>query len=371
MALINTLDPADVGERLTRWLPTALPGATDVLLSDIHIPASNGMSSQSVLLEARWTLGGVEHAGGLVVRVAPASAGLFPSYDLAREARVMNAVAAGTDAPAPRVIGIEATGEVLGGPFVVMERAYGLVPSDDPPYTVQGWVAELDDAGRARLYDGAIGALASLARTNVEELGLEELALAHLGATPTDQLLAHWHDFYDWARDGRTSPTIDAAWTWLQEHRPAAENPPVLSWGDARLGNLMFGPTQEVTAVLDWELAQVGPPEFDLGFLLFTTRTWTDGLGVPVPSGFPDRADTVARFEELSGVRVGDIDWWEAFAGFRCAALLMRVGNLLIELGALPQDAAMPLTNPASVALAQLLDLPAPGTETGWITGHR
>jgi hypothetical protein len=92
---------------------------------------------------------------------------------------------------------------------------------------------------------------------------------------------------------------------------------------------------------------------------------------VPLPGGFPDTATTLARYQELSGLTVRDIAWWEAFAGIRCAILLLRVGNLLIELGALPADAALPLTNPASVALAQLLDLPAPGVQAGWITGNR
>jgi aminoglycoside phosphotransferase (APT) family kinase protein len=133
----------------------------------------------------------------------------------------------------------------------------------------------------------------------------------------------------------------------------------------------MFGPDQQVTGVFDWEMAAFGPHELDLGYFLFLHRTYTDGLGVPAPEGFPDRAAMVTRYEELSGLTVRDVDWYEAFAGVRGAILLMRVGTLMIDLGALPPDAAMPLANPASYALAALLGLPAPEAESGWITGNR
>lgn len=371
MALINALDPEKVAERLGVWMVDVLPGVSDVSFTDVYIPASNGMSSESVLMEAEWSVGGNRVRQGLVARVAPTSGGLFPDYDLAREARIMNAIANGTHAPAPKVIAVDTSGDILGAPFLLMERAYGDVPSDDPPYTVTGWVMELDDAERATLYDNAVATLAQLARADVKALGLDELLSPELGATPTDQLLAYWRNFYSWAAAGQTSPTIDAAWEWIHANRPAQESAPVVCWGDARLGNLMFGPGQQVTGVFDWELAQIGPHEFDLGFLLFTTRTWSQGLGVPLPGGFPDADAAVRRYEELSGLDVQDIDWWEAFAGVRCAVLLLRVGNLLIELGALPADAAMPLANPASIALAAMLDLPAPGSEAGWITGNR
>ncbi|WP_182379402.1 phosphotransferase family protein [Nocardioides sp. WS12] len=371
MALINSLDPGKVADQLGAWLMNTLPGVSDISFTDVYIPSSNGMSSESVLMEAEWTVDGARVKQGLVARVAPTSGGLFPDYDLEREATVMNAIATGTAASAPKVVAVDTTGDVLGAPFLLMERAYGEVPSDDPPYTVSGWVMDLDDAQRATLYDNALAALAQIGQGDVKALGLEFLVDPALGESPTDRLLAYWRNFYSWAGNGRTSPTIDAAWEWLEVNRPAVESAPAVCWGDARLGNLMFGPEQEVTGVFDWELAQVGPHEFDLGFLLFTTRTWSQGLGVPLPGGFPDPATAVRRYEELSGLKVQSIDWWEAFAGVRCAILLLRVGNLLIELGALPQDAALPLANPASVALAQVLGLPAPSQQAAWITGSR
>jgi aminoglycoside phosphotransferase (APT) family kinase protein len=371
MAVINRLDPSAVRECLGAWLPGVLPGVTDVVVSDVKVNASNGMSSESVLLEAEWTVDGQRRRRGLVARVAPAGGGLFDVYDLGREARVMSALAGATEVPVPRVIACETEGRVLGAPFLLLERAYGQVPSDDPPFTMAGWVLDLPEDQRGVLVDSALGVLAGIHTADWRGLDLGFLARPELGATALEQLWRRWESFYAWTGRGHTSPTIDAAWEWLREHRPKHESAPVVSWGDARLGNLMFGADQKVTGVFDWEMAALGPHELDLGYFLFLNRVYTQGLGVPVPTGFPDRAATVTRYEELSGLEVSDLDFYEAFAGVVGAILLMRVGRMMIDLGALPPDAAMPLANPASVALAAILDLPAPAAQTGWITGNR
>jgi aminoglycoside phosphotransferase (APT) family kinase protein len=118
-------------------------------------------------------------------------------------------------------------------------------------------------------------------------------------------------------------------------------------------------------------MASLGRPEVDLAYFLFFDRLYSSAMGIPRLDGFPDRAATVARFQELTGHTVADLDWFEAWAALRGAILLLRVGNKMIELGLLPTDAAMPLNNPASQVLAALLDLPAPAGQAGWITGHR
>ena len=371
MAVINRLDPATVGECLSAWLPGALPGVTDVTVTGVQVSRSTGMSSESILLDAEWSAGGRRERRGLVARVAPADGGLFDSYDLAREARVMSALAGATAVAVPRVLAHETDRGVLGAPFMLVERCYGQVPPDDPPFTVAGWVLDLPEEQRAALHDGALRVLAGIHTADWRALDLGFLARPELGVTPLDQLWRRWEGFYAWAGRGRTSPTIDAAWEWLGAHRPARESTPVLCWGDARLGNLMFDGEQRVTGVFDWEMVALGPHELDLGYFLFLNRVYTQGMGVPVPAGFPDRDATVARYEELSGLTVRDLDFYEGFAGVVGAVLLMRVGTLMIELGALPPDAALPVANPASAALAAMLDLPAPTAQAGWITGNR
>jgi aminoglycoside phosphotransferase (APT) family kinase protein len=185
------------------------------------------------------------------------------------------------------------------------------------------------------------------------------------------QHIDHWAGFYEWSNAGRRHPTIEAALAWVGENLPTDESPGGLVWGDARLGNMMFGEGGKVTAVLDWEMAAIGPAELDLGWFVFVNRMYTEGLGIPIPEGFLGRDQTVARYAELAGRPISDFDFFEVLAGIRVAAVIMRIGNLMIEMGMLPADNPMPITNPASMVLASMLGLPSPGGAPGWISGHR
>ena len=90
----------------------------------------------------------------------PGTGGLFPGYDLEQEARIMRALSEGSDVPAPRVLFSETDGAVLGGPFLVMERIEGRVPSDDPPYSKEGWVVDLEPDQQAAMMDNAVATVA-------------------------------------------------------------------------------------------------------------------------------------------------------------------------------------------------------------------
>lgn len=173
------------------------------------------------------------------------------------------------------------------------------------------------------------------------------------------------------AVDGTPSPTVDAAFAWLREHQPADPGPAVLNWGDARLSNMIFGPGGEVRAILDWEAATVGPPAGDLAWWLFATRHHTEGIGAPLPPGFPSREEFVARYEELTGHEVKHLDFYETFAALRLSILMHRAGNMMIGAGLLPPDAPMKLNNPASQLLAKLAGLPAPEGAAQSFIGNR
>jgi aminoglycoside phosphotransferase (APT) family kinase protein len=91
------------------------------------------------------------------------------------------------------------------------------------------------------------------------------------------------------------------------------------------------------------------------------------GMGLPRLLGFPSRDATLARYAQLSGRQARQINWFEAYAGLRIAMLVTRTANKLIELG-MAEDTTMSFNNPATIALADLLGLPAPFGELGWIT---
>jgi aminoglycoside phosphotransferase (APT) family kinase protein len=371
MALKNTLDLADVNRRLSTWLPGVLGVDGPVEITGLDFPEASGMSSQTVLFEAIVGDGDARAERGFVVRVPPTGEAVFPDYDIAREARVMSVLANATDVAVPNVITHETTGDVLGTEFLLMDRVYGHVPAYDPPFTTAGFVVDLSPEQRAMMWDSALRTIAGIQSVDPLEHDMGSLRHTDLGDTVIDEELAYWRRFYRWAAGEQRSPTIDAAFERLEATKPTEDGPLVVSWGDGRFGNLMFGPDQQVTGVFDWEMATLGRPEVDLGYWLYFDKVYSLGLGIPRLAGFPGRDATVARFEELTGYEVRDLDWFEAWAALRGACVLVRVGNLMIGHGFLPEGHAMPWNNPTAQVLAHLLDLPQPAGEAGWITGNR
>jgi aminoglycoside phosphotransferase (APT) family kinase protein len=370
MALSNQTDPKQAESRLTAWLETKLPGAQDVRVFGAQVPQHAGLSAETILFEASWTQDGTERHRNLVARVRPTGAAVFPDYDFEAEFRVIDALGR-AGLPVPEALWYEQDTTVLGGEFIVMERLYGRVPTDDPPFTATGWVLDLSPEQQAALCDNALKVMTDIHRADWRALGLDFLDRSELGAAGLDQHLAYWENTFEWAADGDANPTVEAAFEWVRENQPDDDEPLVLNWGDARIGNMLFADDCSVNGVLDWEMVSLGSPELELGWWLFLLRHHTEGIGAPLPPGFPTREETIARYEELSGHAVKHIDFYEAFAGLRLSILMHRAGNMMIAAGLLPPDAPMKLSNPASQLLAKLTGLPAPEGVAQSFIGNR
>ena len=123
-------------------------------------------------------------------------------------------------------------------------------------------------------------------------------------------------------------PAVELGLRWVAEHLPAGPRRTVVH-GDFRSGNLIVG-DDGVRCVLDWELAHVGDPMLDLGWLC--VKTWRFGGGLPV-GGFGQRADLFAAYERAGGGAVdpAHVRFWEAFGCVKWAVMCMHKG--LGELG--------------------------------------
>ncbi|MDT7655768.1 MAG: hypothetical protein QOF38_483 [Pseudonocardiales bacterium] len=126
-----------------------------------------------------------------------------------------------------------------------------------------------------------------------------------------------------------------------------------------------------MAAVLDWEMVALASRELELGWWLFLIRHHTEGIGLPLPEGIPDAAESIARYEQITGHQVRDIDYYEIFAGTRLAIIMVRAAHMMITAGLLPPDATMAVNNPASQLVAKLLGLPAPTGEAISFIGNR
>src|SRR5262249_42525674 len=260
--------------------------------------------------------------GAYVARMAPeASAGpVFPSYDLATQFEGIGQGAARCGIPLPALRWDEADAGALGPPVFVMDQGDGRIPPGNPPYVFTGWLLEATPAQRALLQRASIAILAQ-----VHAIADPAAAFTALRPPPGQDAL-RWHagrqhDYYRWALadDGIRVPIIERSLDWLAEHWPRDRWPDVLSWGDARIGNIIYSGF-EPAAVLDWEMASHGPRQLDVSWYVFLHRFFQDSaafFGLPGMPGILRRSDVEACYQELSGHPLRDLDFFLVYAALR------------------------------------------------------
>jgi aminoglycoside phosphotransferase (APT) family kinase protein len=328
-------DPGELASGLQAWAAHTIDPALTV--RDVNAPG-NGMSSESVL----FTLEGGAAAGDYVARLAPMPAvyPVFPEYDLDVQRRCMQLVRANTDVPAPEVPYGEPDAKWLGTPFIVMKRVEGVPPLDIPPYVMDGWLFSATDEQRATVQRHAASVLARLHTITPDNADLSFLMRPEHGATALEQQLGYQRWYYDWAREDETYPLIEQTFAWLDAHMPTGHET-VLNWGDARLGNMLWADFEPV-AVLDWEMATVGPPEIDLAWMIFLHAFFQDLAAKFELVGLPDfmrRENVVADYEACSGRTVRNLDWFEVFAALRFAIVSVRTSTRGIAYGSMETPA--------------------------------
>lgn len=318
-------DPQALKGRLEDWLASRLGSDTPVRVTDLDAPEATGHSSETVMFDATRTRNGTTEVEHLVLRTAPGGHTVFPTYDLGLQYEVMLRVGAASGVPLPPLRWYESDPSWIGNEFFVMGRVEGRVPPDRLPYTMQGWLLEESSPEQQRtLQLSGVEVLAELHAIDWRAAGLDLLDQRRHGATGLDQQLGFYEAFLEWGRGEHPHPRLHATARWLREHRPDPEPEPVLNWGDARIGNMMFVDHRPV-AVLDWEMATLGPPQVDLAWWCLFERFFSAELDTPNLPGFLPMEDVVAHYEQVSGRTVGDLGWYTVWAAHRYAVVMMRI----------------------------------------------
>jgi len=335
----STRDPEQLGARLAAWLRTRVGGDTTPRVTNVQVPSSNGMSSETLLFDAAWSDAQGDHDRQFVARVAPdpAAVPVFPRYDLDEQFRVIKLVGEHSAAPVPAVYWSEQDSTALGAPFFVMERIDGQVPPDILPYTFgDNWLFNATRDEQQRLQDTTIAVLHQLHAIDSAEKTfafLDDSAAA--GATALERHIAGQEAYYQWVvADGVRSPLIERALRWLRDHWPN-EGPTVLSWGDARIGNVLYRDFTPV-AVLDWEMAALAPPEIDLGWFIYLHRFFEDlaqMYGFAGMAHFMRRGDIAATYERMTGYTPRDLDWFTLYSAMRHAIVMFRIHRRQVQFG--------------------------------------
>jgi aminoglycoside phosphotransferase (APT) family kinase protein len=268
---------------------------------------------------------------------------VFPVYDLGKQFRVMRLVAERTDVPVPRPLWFEDDDGPLGVPFFVMERVEGEVPPDLMPYTFGSWLLDASEEQQRRLQDSSVRVLAALHGIDARPDELAFLELDRRGATALRRHVEDQRAYYEWVvADAARSPLIERGFAWLESHWPTDDTASTISWGDARVGNVIYR-AFEPAAVLDWEMAATGPREIDLGWMIYLHRFFqdlTEEAGLPGMPGFMRADDVAATYEAQSGWAPRDLQFFVFYAALRHGIVMARVMRRAVAFGEaeLPDD---------------------------------
>lgn len=313
MALTVERDLGTVVDGLTAWL--AARNRRPVAVGEVTRP-TDGWSSETVLLR--------HGEGGTAVRLPPLGEGIFPSDDLGLQARAMAAAGAvGVPVPVPAEVVVEQ--RWVGAPFLAMPLVDGHVPGEVA--ALDPWVRSLSPVVRRGLHDAVLDALVTLHAADPDGLDLPWRDLA--------AELDWWQDYLAWSGAGEVVAVTEAL-AWCRARRPSTEPAPALLWGDVRLGNVVFADDGSVLALLDWEMATIGAPEQDLGWWFALEALQDDLLGGRGPDLAP-LPDLRGRYEAAIGRDLVDLEWHEAFALTRSAAVLTRIALLQQDAGVRPR----------------------------------
>ena len=310
-------------KKLESWL--SAHRGQQIRIPDLSIPESTGMSNVTLLFDIAWEEDGKTCSEPCVARLQPEiERPVFPAYDLSLQYEVMDSVGRNSDIPVPELRGLETDKSLLGVQFYIMKRTDGRIPTDMPPYNMDGWMMhETTREQRADMWRAAVDTMARFHQLDYRQLGFERLQ--EQGRTPLQQQLAYWQDYLDWALEGAGHTVCQRALDWLGANQPAQE-PTVLCWGDSRIGNIIFRESLDgIAAVLDWEMAVLGNPVQDLAWFNYIDATFAEGLGMPRLEGLPSYEETVARWEQGSGFSADHYDYYLVFAGMRYGLILSRI----------------------------------------------
>lgn len=244
------------------------------------------------------------------------------SHDMVREYRVLRAIS-DVYPYAPRPLLLCEDEKILGAPFFVMERRYGVVVYREMPPSLS------DEPRSPRLMATAmVEALARLHDLDHEALGLGDFGRPH--GFVERQVEGWWGR---WERSKNASlATMDALHDWLRTNLPGEAKPSIIH-NDFKLDNCMFAPDDpaELVAVFDWDMATIGDPLVDLGTLLAYWRQPDDDPAVqrfsPMPpsAGFPSRAELVAIYSQARAMDIPDLRFYQVLGLYRLAVILAQI----------------------------------------------
>ncbi len=284
---------------------------------------------------------------GVVLRRPPRGPLPPSAHDVLREARLLRALAK-TDVRVPRILAECSDERVIGAPFYVMELVAGDVITDTVP------PALASPTEHRRVATELVDALVELHAVPWQQLELDRFG------RPDGYLERQLRRFAGLWEHNRTRdlPQVAEVGRWLTDNLPQTATTTIVH-GDYRLGNVIFscGAPARLSAVLDWEMATLGDPLADVGYMLshwrqpgdpptrFNLQTATEA------AGFPDRRELVELYAARSGRSAERLEWYVALAVWK--SVVFMEGNYRRALSGATDDPYLKTFGDGVVALAE------------------
>lgn len=285
----------------------------------------------------------------LVLRRPPRGPLPPSAHDVLREARLLRALEP-TAARVPHVLAVADDPALIGAPFYVMERVDGEVVTSSVPSVLD------TQRERRRIGEELVDALVEVHAVDWRAAGLERFSNRPEGYL--ERQLRRFLGLWEHNRT-REIAAVERVAAWLREHLPRSPEPTIVH-GDYRLGNVMLAPEApaHVDVVFDWEMATIGDPLADVGYLCALWLQRDDpplGMfelsGVTRNEGFLTRDELVARYERASGRSMTDIRWYRTLALWK--AVVFMEGNYRRALAGSTDDPWLQGFGEGVVALAE------------------
>lgn len=295
------------------------------------VALSTGHSNETYLIE------GLDR----ILRMPPSEEGLLPPYDMARQHAILAAVStAPLGPPVPRVFELCTDPSVIGDPFFLMQRLSG----EAFDYVAPNWLTTGPAEMRGTLcaqWIGAVSAVHTLPTSSMPP-----------GVRSVEDEIRHWHEV---AARAEAEPGLPQLLEELRAHPPVASGPITPIHGDPKQGNCLWQ-RDRLQALLDWEMAGLGEPLTDLGYML---QFYDQGDGAFASPGFDlegwwPRERMIAEWERITGRTARDLRHYEALGMCKVCAII-ALGYHLYRSGRAtdPRFATWGDVVPVYLALAQ------------------
>jgi aminoglycoside phosphotransferase (APT) family kinase protein len=354
-----TLTGDEVRARLRDWLEGHVSDWQNVRVQPLEVALGSGFSADIFFVGVEYEALGQAHSQTLVVRRQPTDNEVVYGSSLKLQGQMMAALDALGSVKVPDWIGMELDSAVLGLPFLVMGRVEGHSATQKPNYNTVGWLFDMTPAQRRSSWTNAIEAFAVMNRIDWQRDGFGFMARPDWGQPGLDQYLGYIEAWHTSCHQGRPMPYVEAALAFIREKMPQNTQVNVL-WGDSTPSNVMFAADGSVNALIDWELAAMGPSELDLAWWLYFDDLFGRRFGVTRLEGLPTRDESIAIWEAAVGRKAEDLGYYDIVVALRMALVAVGAYDRLVAQGLIPAINVSFNDNFMTLYLAEKLGMPLP-----------